>query len=74
MKKSAMFQSFLQSILSAEEVMKTAQLVGYHETARKFLIYTLLQYWTQGSYSSTFSRSATLSWTEKLRASRINTS
>jgi len=49
MKKSTMFQSFLQSILSEEEVMKTAQLVGYHETARKFSLYTLLQYWTQAA-------------------------
>jgi len=47
MKKSTMFQSLLQSVLSEEEIMKVAQLVGYHETARKFSVYTLLQYWTQ---------------------------
>ncbi|MCM3292090.1 hypothetical protein M3661_18360 [Paenibacillus sp. MER 180] len=50
MKKSTMFQSLLQSILFEEEVIHLAELVGYHETARKFTVYTLLQYWAQAAF------------------------
>ncbi|GAC43464.1 IS4 family transposase [Paenibacillus popilliae] len=50
MKKSTMFQSLLQFILTKEEVMQLTELVGYHESARKFTVYTLLQYWTQAAF------------------------
>jgi Transposase DDE domain len=50
MKKSTMFQSLLQSVLSEEEVIRLAERIGYTDTARKFSVYTLLQYWTQAAF------------------------
>jgi hypothetical protein len=50
MKKSTMFQTFLQSVLTQEEVEQVIELVGYKETARKFTVYVLLQYWAQAAF------------------------
>ncbi|WP_342428226.1 hypothetical protein [Paenibacillus sp. FSL L8-0158] len=45
MKKSITIPSILQSILTPEEVALVVQAVGYVDTARKFTVYHLLQYW-----------------------------
>lgn len=50
MKKSTMFQSMLQSVLTKEEIAPIIELVGYNDTARTFTVYTLLQYWTQAAF------------------------
>ncbi|MBJ6360123.1 hypothetical protein ACFOQM_02170 [Paenibacillus sp. GCM10012307] len=45
MKKSITIPSILQSIRTPEEVALVIQSVGYVDTARKFTVYHLLQYW-----------------------------
>ncbi|WP_141506457.1 IS4 family transposase [Paenibacillus luteus] len=45
MRKSITIPSILQSILTPEEVALVVQAVGYVDTARKFTVYHLLQYW-----------------------------
>jgi len=45
MKKSITIPCILQSVLSPEEVKLVVKAVGYVDTARKFTVYHLLQYW-----------------------------
>jgi hypothetical protein len=45
MKKSITIPFILQSVLTPEEVALVVQAVGYVDTARKFTVYHLLQYW-----------------------------
>ncbi|MFD0679026.1 MULTISPECIES: hypothetical protein [unclassified Paenibacillus] len=45
MKESITIPSILQSILPSEEIALVVQAVGYVDTARKFTVYHLLQYW-----------------------------
>ncbi|MBD8499265.1 transposase [Paenibacillus arenosi] len=46
-----MFLSMLQSILSKVKVESVVSLIAYHDTARNFNVYTLLQYWAQAAFA-----------------------
>ena len=50
MKNFTPFQTFLQAVLTKEEIEPLIELVGYKDTARKFTVYALLQYWTQAAF------------------------
>jgi hypothetical protein len=50
MKKSTMFSVLVQSILTEEENKPLVELIGYQDKARKFSVYTLLQYWMQAAF------------------------
>lgn len=50
MKNSTTIPFILQSILSENEVKSVVELTGYQDTARKFTVYHLLQYWCQAAF------------------------
>jgi hypothetical protein len=50
MKKSTMFQSLLQSLITKEEIYQLSENTGYRETARKFTVDILLLYWAQAAF------------------------
>jgi hypothetical protein len=50
MNKSTLFRTLVQTLLSEEEIKPIIEIIGYHDRARTFTVYTLLQYWTQAAF------------------------
>lgn len=50
MKESTTFTYLVQTVLPPEEVEDLVKIVGYHDTARTFTVYDLLQYWTAAAF------------------------